>query len=194
MSFSLSEPDPAVLEPLLREQSVQPFSYPDVGATGGRRPKGYRHVRHEIELGHGDEVFERASDGLYRWQAHLRAGARAHAEHGEVDEGTTVVLAVPVAFVWVTVACRVVYVTREQGRRGFAYGTLPHHVIDGEEAFLVERDDAQAVRFVVSAFLRPRGRFMSLCWPLVHLLDERIVQRYLHGLRAYASGAESTGS
>ncbi len=86
-----------------------------------------------------------------------------------------------------TVACRIVYVTDEHRRRGFAYGTLPHHLIEGEEAFFVERDGAQAVRFVVSAFLRPRGRIMALGRPLVHRLDDRLVQRYLDGLHAYVT-------
>ncbi len=58
------------------------------------------------------------------------------------EESLTVLLAVPVALLWVTVACWVVYVVDEPERFGFAYGTLPHHVIEGEESFVVERDGA----------------------------------------------------
>ncbi len=100
MIFSIAEPSPTVLEVLLREQAVQSLSYPDVRATQGGRPAGYRHARHEIELGHGQEVFERACEGLHRWQAHVWAGARVHPERAKIEEGTSIVLAVPIAFLW----------------------------------------------------------------------------------------------
>ncbi len=184
MTFSLSRPSSPTLEALLREQSRQPFSYREVGATAGSTvPDGYRHGHQFVELGHGEDVFERASEGLQRWQAHLGAGATVHPPGAAVAEGLSVVLAVPVTFVWVTVACRVVYVTDLPSRRGFAYGTLPHHVIEGEEAFSVERDEAEVVRFVVSTFFRPRGPLFREVAPLVQGVDQRLVRRYLRGLR-----------
>lgn len=106
MTFSVSRPSSTALQALLQEQSGQPFSYPEVGATTGRTlPDGYRHGRHVLELGRGEDVFERASEGLQRWQAHLGAGAMVHPQDAAVAEGLTVVLAIPVAFVWVRVAC-----------------------------------------------------------------------------------------
>lgn len=72
-------------------------------------------------------------------------------------------------------------------RRGFAYGTLPHHVIEGEESFSVERDEAEVVRFVVSAFLRPRWPLMRAAGPVVHGLDQRLVHRYLRGLHEHVT-------
>ena len=188
MSLSLSRPSSATLEALVDEQSAQPLSYAEVGATAHSvAPEGYRHGRQVLELGRGEDVFQRAADGLFRWQAHIGAGAMVAPPGAAVSEGLTVVVAIPVAVVWVRVACRVVYVVDQPARRGFAYGTLPHHVIEGEEAFSVERDEAEAVRVVVSAFLRPRGLLLRAAGPLVHRVDQRLVRRYLRGLHDYVT-------
>ncbi|HEX2192534.1 MAG TPA: DUF1990 family protein, partial [Acidimicrobiales bacterium] len=96
----------------------------------------------------------------------------------------TVVIAVPVAFLWTTVACRIVYVVDEPTRFGFAYGTLAQHVLEGEESFLVEQDDTGTVAFAVSAFLRPRLRVLAAAGPVVHAVDRYLVGRYLQALRA----------
>ncbi len=190
MTFSVSRPTSATLAGVVEEQSGQPFSYREVGATAdGAVPDGYRHVRQVLELGRGEETFERASEGLRRWHAHLGAGATVHPHDVAAAEGLTVVLAIRISFVWVMVACRVVYVTDHPTRRGFAYGTLPQHVIDGEEVFAIERDDDGVVRFAVSAFLRPRGSLMGAAGPLVHGMDGRLVRRYLRGLHEQVAGA-----
>ncbi len=97
------------------------------------------------------------------------------------------VLAVPVAFGWVTSACRVVYVTEGPSRFTFAYGTLPRHVVSGEEAFAVERDDVGRVRFTITAFVRPRPLVLRPVGPLVSAVDQRLVRRYLQGLRDYVA-------
>ena len=188
--LSVRRPRPRTVDALLREQRHQPFSYPDIGATAGAFPDRYRHVRHAIELGHGRDAFDRAAQGLRGWEAHVRAGVSVRPPDAAVEEGLTVVLTVPVASIHVTVACRVVYVVEEPARSGFAYGTLPHHVIEGEEAFVVERDDRDTVRFRISAFLRPRGPLMAAVGPVVEALDHRIVGRYLRGLQQHvADGA-----
>lgn len=185
--LSVIEPSPAVLDALLRDQSERAFSYREVGGTRTALPAGYRHARQVVELGRGEAVFARAVDGLREWRAHRRGGVQVRPPGARPEEGQTVVLAVPVAAVWVTVACRIVYVIEQPERAGFAYGTLPHHVIEGEEAFLIERDPAGTVRFVVSAFLRPHGPRASPFGPLVHALDQRIVRRYLRGLRQHVA-------
>lgn len=185
--LSLRRPRPAAVDALLHDQCEEELSYPEVGATQGAFPDGYRHVRHTVELGRGPDVFARASAGLRRWQAHVGAGVTVRPPGAEVDEGLAVVLTVPVAALYVTVACRVVYVLEEPARSGFAYGTLPHHLIEGEEKFVVERGDDGAVRFSVSAFLRPRGLAMRAVGPLVEALDHRIVRRYLGGLQQHVA-------
>jgi uncharacterized protein (UPF0548 family) len=85
---------------------------------------------------------------LCRWEAHLRAGVEVAPRPAVLDEGLVVALAVPLGPVDVTVACRVVDVARAPSRFGFAYGTLPHHLIEGEEAFTVERHERLVGRYL----------------------------------------------
>lgn len=183
----LRPPSSSALDALLQDQRDKAFSYPEVGATRAGFPEGYRRVRQVVELGRGEAAFARGGHGLRRWQAHLRSGVVLRPPDPGVEEGLTVVLSVPVARLYTTVACRIVYLVDEPSRFGFAYGTLPHHVIEGEESFLVERDDTEVVRFRISAFVRPRGRLMGAVAPVVHLLDERLVRRYLRGLQRHVS-------
>ncbi len=182
---AVREPSTSRLDALLRDQSAQPFSYPEVGATGDVLPRGYRHVRASVVLGYGTAVFDRAAHGLQRWQAHRLAGVDVHPPDAGVEEGTTVVLVVPVPFGWVTAACRVVYLSEEPSRFVFAYGTLPHHSVKGEEAFVIERDGVGRVQFEICAFLRPRRLLMRAGAPVVYRADKILVRRYLQGLQAY---------
>ena len=61
---------------------------------------------------------------------------------------------------------RIVYVTDEPHRFGFAYGTLPAHPEQGEEAFHIETDSHGMVRFVVTAFSRPRHSLARIGSPV----------------------------
>ena len=62
------------LERLRSGQGAQWMTYTEVGATRGRLPTGYRHDRHAVELGVGDDVYQRSVQGLIGWEAHRRAG------------------------------------------------------------------------------------------------------------------------
>ena len=182
---SLRKPRPEALDALAVAQQGEPLTYAEVGATAGPLPDGYRHGRHRVELGRGQAVFDRAADGLGRWEEHRRAGVEVRPAGVPPAVGLVVALAVHVGPVHVTAACRVVGVTDAPGRFGFAYGTLPHHVVEGEEAFAVTRDEQDVVRFEVVSFTRPRGRGMSLVAPLLHPLDERVVRRYLRAMQQH---------
>ena len=185
--YSILQPSPSTLDAILRDQRDETFSYVDVGATRTAFPDGYRHLRRAVELGRGERVFLQGSEGLRRWQAHLGSGVVLRPTDTGLEKDLTVVLTVPVGPLYTTFACRIVYVVDEPTGFGFAYGTLPHHVIEGEEAFLVERDAADSVRFRISAFTRPRGRLMRAVTPVVQLLDERLVRRYLRALQRYVA-------
>ena len=49
---------------------------------------------------------------------------------------------------------------------GFAYGTLPGHPENGEEAFVVSMSPDQVVRFEIQAFSRPGGPLVRLVGPI----------------------------
>jgi uncharacterized protein (UPF0548 family) len=108
-----------------------------------------------------------------------------------ISEGTTVAVLTSVGPLTVLASCRIVVVVDEPDRFGFAYGTLPAHPEEGEERFVVTRDDAGAVRFEVAAFSRPHDLLTKLGGPLPRHLQRRATTRYLEGLREFIADRPS---
>lgn len=112
-----------------------------------------------------------------------RQGVLASDGAALLAEGDTVVLEIPFGPFRVSAPARVVYIVDEPRRRGFAYGTLPGHPEDGEEAFIVELRDDNSVWIVIRAFSRP-SRFWFAVWPVLRLTQEFYTRRYLAVLAA----------
>lgn len=159
-----------------------PFSYPEVGATSGPLPPGYRHLVRHRPL--APDTFERAADTVLSWRMHRRAGLRVDAEHPTARAGDVVVLRLGAGPLAVTAPCRVVTVFDEADRRGFTYGTLPGHPECGEESFVVARDAAGNVTVTITAFSRPARAITRLAGPLGHLAQSLITDRYLRAVAA----------
>lgn len=174
-----------MLERVLAEQRGEAVTYDAVGATQGTMPDGYRADRYELVLGQGDDVFRRAVDGLLQWEAHRGAGLRLCPKLPAIEVGTTLVAAVPLGPISAIAACRIVAVEDRPDRFGFAYGTLPAHPEEGEEAFAVERDEDGTVRFAIWAFSKPRHPVARYGAPLGRLIQIAVNQNYLEGLRKF---------
>ena len=82
----------------------------------------------------------------------------------------------------VRIACRVVDVTDEPRRRGFAYGTLPGHPEAGEERFLVEQAEGGRILFTITAYSRPATTLARLGGPISRAAQSVMTQRYLRAL------------
>jgi hypothetical protein len=76
-----------------------------------------------------------------------------------------------------TAPCRVVAVIDEDRRRGFAYGTLPGHPEQGEEAFLIHHATDGAVTLDITAFSRPSSLATRLLRPLARTAQRHITNR-----------------
>jgi uncharacterized protein (UPF0548 family) len=150
-------------------------------------PEGYHQARVGVVVGQGAEVWARAQDALRTWQAHRHARATITPADATLVPGTVVLATVRVGPVYVVAPCRVVYSTLEINRSGFAYGTLPGHPEQGEEAFHVVRDAAGVVTFEIVAFSRPAGILVRLGSPVARKVQQRTTQRYLEGVRAYVA-------
>lgn len=85
-------------------------------------------------------------------------------------------------FLGITFPVRVIYVVDEPRRRGFAYGTLPGHPEDGEEAWVVERRDDDSVWITVRAFSRPANGWWWIVNPVLRVFQELYTRRYLRAL------------
>ena len=184
--FSLVRPSAVVLGELVRGQAGCDLSYPEVGATAGVLPPGYRHDRWAVDLGAFDEgTFRRLATALRHWQPQRAAGFTI-APGGPASAGLTFALAVPLPVGYVTGAGRVVYVTDRPDKYGFAYGTLPAHPEQGEEAFHLASHNGRLV-FAVTAFSRPRHPAARLGGPLTRVLQIRANRSYLRAMRRAAA-------
>jgi uncharacterized protein (UPF0548 family) len=141
---------------------VTEVTYPHVGFTRtGRRPAGYRHLRHRTRLGTGEDVLARAGEAVLSFRMHRAIGVRITADAGRAAPGVLVTLGIGP----LRAPCEVIWTVEDGDRIGFAYGTRTGHPAIGEEAFLVERDEHDRVWFTVTAFSRPAGALMRVAGP-----------------------------
>lgn len=162
------------------------LTYAERGATASSMPAAYRHDHWEADLGSFDEAsFDRLSAALLEWRVQRGAGLSIYPAQ-LVRLGLTFAFWFRLAGVYVTAAGRVVYVTSEPRSRGFAYGTLPQHPEQGEEAFHLVRAGSR-MSFRVTAFSRPRHPLARAGAPVSRLAQVRMNQAYLRSMRAAIS-------
>jgi uncharacterized protein (UPF0548 family) len=185
--FSLRRPSPGDLARVIAQQADCELTYAEQGATAGSLPAGYRHDHWETDLGGFDQMlFDRHGAALRDWQVQRGAGLSVYPAE-PVRPGLTFAVWLRLAGAYVTAAGRVVYVTSEADRCGFAYGTLPQHPEQGEEAFHVIKAGTRML-FRVTAFSRPRHPLARAGAPISRLTQFRTNQAYLRAMRSIASG------
>ncbi|MDE0804182.1 MAG: DUF1990 domain-containing protein [Acidimicrobiales bacterium] len=182
----IRRPTSRKLAQIARECEGAPLTYEHVGATlSGDLPSGYVHDDTSVLLGTGAGVFEAARSSLQNWAAHRGAGL-VMSDGASLEEGTTVALTAPLPVAHAIATCRIVRVVDEPNRYGFAYGTLPLHPEDGEEAFLIERD-GEDVRFRIVAFSRPRFWAARMARPIARRLQVETLHDYLRAMQRAVS-------
>jgi uncharacterized protein (UPF0548 family) len=174
--------------PTLTRLAAADLTYPEIGATRGELPAGYRHVRRQAVLGRGDAVFERAAAALMSFEMQRAAGLRVRATGPVARPGVVVALRIGVGRLSMVAPCQVVYVVDEPDARGFGYGTLPAHPESGEEAFTVSRRPDGEVVLDVVAFSRPATAVTRRAGPLAHAVQDWATGRYLRALQRIAAG------
>ena len=163
----------------LADLAVLPLTYPDVGATAGEMPAGYRHVRASRRIGSGRARFEEAAEAVLRYGMLRGAGLTVDATTEVARVGTDVLGRLGPFLA----PCRVVSVIDEPDRRGFAYGSLPGHAVCGEEMFAVRFDPTRdAVYAEVAAFSRPATWWSRLGSPVLRLSQSLVTRRYLRAV------------
>ena len=169
---------------LLRHQPLaqlvdREVTYPEVGATAGDLPLGYRHVVRRAPLGSGRDVFDRCANSLMTWEVQRASGLDVRASHSPAQVGTVVSQLIGFGGVGVVAPCKVVYVVDAADRRGFAYGTLPGHPESGEESFVVSLLDDQSVAFDLRSFSRPGNVISRIGRPVSHWVQDKMTDRYV---------------
>ncbi|MEP6761482.1 MAG: DUF1990 domain-containing protein [Sporichthyaceae bacterium] len=172
--------------PDLAELADQDVTYPEVGATAGDLPDGYRPVVRRAALGHGQATFQRCATALMTWEVHRASGIEVWASHSPAQPGTMVSQRLGLGPLGIVAPCKVVYVVEEADRRGFAYGTLPGHPESGEESFVVSILDDDSVALEIRSFSRPGNMFSRLGRPVSHWVQDRMTDRYVEAARRIA--------
>lgn len=173
---------------LVEEMRHTKPTYDDLGATlVGKRPEGFHHHRYDVTLGTGVDVFDRAVAGLKNWEAHRIAGVRVFPDGQEISKGATVIVTVGTPLMALAAPCRIVGVIDGQNRWGFAYGTLPGHPEQGEEAFVVSIAPDETVRFEVEAFSRPGDILVRLAGPVGRGFQQGGTRNYLSALKRFVT-------
>ncbi len=191
MYASVRRPSGDALAALLDGLAAEDVTYPEVGATGDPTlPAGYHHDRRSVSLGHDEHSFRRGQEALRRWQAHYRAGATVTPADAPLVTGTNVVVTVRLGLLFTLAPCRIVSVADDAEHFGFAYGTLPGHPEQGEEAFHVRRAADGEVTFHVVVFSRPAAVLARLGGPIGRLVQGRVTEAYLEGVRQFVAGGE----
>jgi len=159
------------------------LTYDEVGATAGRMPPGYHHVRARRVVGHGREDFARAADALLAGEAQRRAGARVEfSHHPPMRQGSRVTMRLGFGILSFRIPCLVVWAERTETLAGFAYGTLPGHPERGEERFTLTLAPSGDVVFDIAAFSSPGRWFTRLGTPVGRRVQSWMTQRYLRAL------------
>lgn len=180
MPVRLRRPSPATVERLLVESARHSLTYRPAGISlGGSVPSGFRRARWSTQLS-GSDAFRSAVAAVGRWEMQRGSGLSVLADGGIVV-GTNVVVVAPLPVGHVEAVCRIVAVVDEPDRFGFAYGTLPVHPAQGEEAFIVSRAGGTTT-FSVEAVSRSAYRLGRLVPFAVGRLQDRAVRGYLRAI------------
>ena len=186
--ISLRRPDTATIDRYLAQvATTAPTHLPG-------DPSGDMIVEHhEVDLGNGDGVWERAQAAVTTWAA--QRGASMSVTPGDAPVvGATVVVTTRQAGLWVLAPCRIVDVVDDGDRAGFTYATLPGHPERGVESFTVVRDVDGAVRFEIDVVFRPATLLAKLSGPIGTWLQRRGTRRYLDAVVAACATRSGDGA
>jgi len=182
--LSLLRPSPQRIREFVAAQSDLGWSYPHSGATkdipSGKTssPVGdYNLDSSRVRLGSGGDTYRAAVAAVRRWAMFDVGWIELCWPNTRICAGSSVAVLARIARGFCLNAGRIIYTIEDSGnieRFGFAYGTLPGHMIRGEERFLVEWNRRTGeVGFEVMALSRPNHLLSWLSYPMVRNLQAR---------------------
>lgn len=166
--------------------ATEPVTYGHLGSTLDPDHWPDREMHGEtVDLGSGAERFAAAVDGLRRWVCHDGIGATVYPRRAAIAVGTTLLVVLPLGPAHIVVPNRIVGVVDDRRRFGFAYGTLPGHQEQGEEAFILDMGDAGAVTATIRVDARAATFGAKAIGPGTRIAQRVALRRYLEALRAH---------
>ena len=182
----LRKPTDVEIRDFIARQSKLPFSYREVGASRQQKPPaGYPINHYKGRLGTGREVFDKAVAAMRSWEMYRLGWTKLYWPDTPIKEGEVVAILARHFGLWSLNACRIIYTLEEEGnprRFGFAFGTLPGHVEEGEERFTVELED-ETVWYKLFAFARPKALIAKIAYPLVSSIQSRFAANSFEAMK-----------
>jgi uncharacterized protein (UPF0548 family) len=165
-----------------------------VGSSLGEPPAGCVLDDHQVRLGAGRQVFERARAALRDWAMFRVGWVEVCPPCSPIEEGMTFALLARGLGVWALFGCRIVRVIEGHGPvelYGFASGTLPGHALSGEERFTIQWDRVEdSVWYDVLAISRPSHFVWRLGYPLLRRIQRRFAPASLRAMAHALEGGE----
>lgn len=166
-------PPPTLVRDAAVAASFAGLGYPEVGASRGPLPPGYRHDEASVVLGEGDLAFERARRLVRDGRMFQLPWISLEPARWDLRVGTPVPFVSRQLGLYALNVCTIVEVVDEDGHFAVAWGTPPGQMLVGEERFVVRRADDGQVRFTIRKFSRP-GRWLArLAGPLLPVVQDR---------------------
>ncbi len=186
MFISIRFPAPPQIRSFIQREAELAYSYPEVGASRTQGLEGYDNDHNSIELGEGEEVWEKAKAAIRQWQQFPSGWTIVQPKNAPLVEEQTVAVLFRIFGIWWTNSARIVYCLDEPNRFGFAYGTLPGHIEMGEECFWIERDTDGKISYHIRAFSKPRFWLVRLVYPFARFSQRRFVRQSMARMKAIA--------
>lgn len=155
---------------------------PDVRPGWG---PGWQDTRAARVVGSGGRAFARARAGLLGWEVQRLAGVRVPLGTPDAAVGVRVRQTVGPGDLLVAL-CEVSAVVDEERRAGFTYVARRPHPEEGEESFLLERRDDDAVVMTVTSRSRLAWWPARAASPAARAAQRLAVARYLRAGRLLA--------
>lgn len=172
--FYLTKPGPPKVARVLHSQRDANFTYAEIGATRTMPlPAGYHTDHHRIRLGYGHAAWDAALAAFRSWKMFELGWSDVAEPKPPMTAGALVAVLARAVLPWTINVARIVYTIDEPGRRfGFAYGTLPHHMEQGEELFTLECHEDGSIWYDIVAFSRIRPLLLKPTTPLATLYED----------------------
>lgn len=187
--FLLSVPGDEQVRARLRALADAPCTHDCEGVTRSEvasPPPGYTLDAYSVELGSGESLFDRAKDAVARFAHYPASFSRVVQLEGPLRPGLVFgTVAMHLGFASLH-PCRVLFVIDEPRCFGFGLGTLPGHVVIGEESFILTRGDGDSderVRLEVRAVSRAASLLARLGRPLTRVYQRRFQRELGAALR-----------
>jgi uncharacterized protein (UPF0548 family) len=88
--FSLTEPSEERIRRFISGQKDSGFSYPEVGASATAAPTGYNVDHNRIQLGKGEDTWQRAANAIRAWKMFSMPWVNLHWPSAPLQIGTDV--------------------------------------------------------------------------------------------------------